>query len=89
MKYVTPIIYIHISNMLSREFNAKSVLITSVKFCQKTKGEGRHYCFRALIDLTDGKSAVVEGIYSSSIRDDNDPRKVIKPPSLTILRVVM
>ncbi len=89
MKYVTPIIYIHISNMISKEFNAKSVLITSVKACQKTESEGKHYCFRALVDLTNGKSAVVEGIYSSGIRDEGDPRKIIKPPSLTILRVII
>ncbi|MCD6428853.1 MAG: hypothetical protein J7L12_04500 [Desulfurococcales archaeon] len=89
MKYVTPIIYIHISNMISKEFNAKSVLITSVNVCQKTGGEGRHYCFRALVDLADGRSAVVEGIYSSGVRDERDPRKVIKPPSLAILKVII
>ncbi len=89
MKYVTPIIYIHISNMISKEFNAKSVLITSVRICKRTEGEGRHYCFRALIDLADGKSAVIEGIYSSGVRDESDPRRIMKPPSLTVLKVII
>ncbi len=88
MKHITPIIYIHINNMLSKEFNAKSVLITSVRHCQVTENKRRQYCFRALIDLADGRSAIVEGIYSSSLRDAGDPRKIIKPPSLTILKII-
>ena len=88
MKHITPIIYMHINNMLTKEFNAKSVLIISVRYCQAPGEKRRQYCFRALIDLANGRSAIVEGIYSSGIRDINNPKKLAKPPSLAIVKIL-